>query len=89
MLGAKTFFWVPKQHFTILVLVFRSLNDLQRESFALAMYNRGQYSPSYANTKAMPGVEVIFEEDDEHHLMALRGANKKGSSFKPANVGYY
>jgi hypothetical protein len=49
------------------------LNDAQTDRFVLEMYNAGNYSPVYVSeSQAMPGIDLLDEEEDAKKLLSLR-----------------
>ena len=54
-----------------------SLNDTQLEVFTLKNYELGRYSPTL-DSDAMPGIEVIDENEDKKQLEARRKRNRTG-----------
>lgn len=55
------------------LMVFRLLDANQLEFVTLKMFAQGNYSPRYgAEDQAMPGLEILDENDDERKLNELR-----------------
>lgn len=58
------------------------LNDIQLNRFVVEMYNAGGYSPKYlSEAKAMPGIDILEEQEDAQKLLDIRSNKPSGASM--------